>query len=91
MQEPHHVAQKLTSKVLPVGFARRAFKSAADAMSSFTGCDSILRSASRRDACFSFHFVEQPKTPVCFTATSRCASRASMASRASWVLTNSVR
>ncbi len=91
MQEPHQVAQKLMSAMCFDGFSRNRFRSAAVAISSFTGCSSIFRSASVRDAAFSCHFVEQPKTPVCFTATSRFASNASTAFRASCVFTISLR
>jgi len=85
------VAQKLTRIICFVGFARSFFRSSAVAISRFTGSSCILRNASRREADFSCHFVEQPKTPVCFTGTSRFARVASIALRVSWVLTISTR
>src|SRR5260370_32839059 len=90
-QEPHHVAQKLTSVNLRVALVRSFLKSSAVAGSSCTGCASSFCSASIREDCFSCHFVEQPNTPVCFIGTSLCAKRASMALRASCVFTSSVR
>src|SRR5229473_7009186 len=91
MHEPHQVAQKLINVMCLDGFSRRSFKSSAVAIFSFTGSAEILRRAASLDAVFSFHLVEQPKTPVCFTDTSRFASKASMALRASLEFTISLR
>ena len=68
--DPHHVAQKSTSIIWWEGFVRSFVNSAFDTRSTLTGCCSSFCSAASRAAAFSFHFVEQPKTPVCFTATS---------------------
>ncbi len=84
MHEPHQVAQKLTSKHVFGGILRRCLQVRRRCHFQLTGCSSIFRSDSMRDASFSCHFVEQPNTPVFFTGTSRFASNASIAFRASW-------
>src|SRR5260370_747305 len=60
-QEPHHVAQKLTSVNLRVALGRSFLKSSAVAGSSCTGCASRFCSASIREACFSSHFVDSDR------------------------------
>jgi len=71
--------------------ARSFLRSAADASSTFTGSASIWWSSSSRLDDFDFHFVEQPKTPVCATFTGWPASSASIALRVSCVFTSDSR
>ena len=83
MQGAHHVAQKFTSSVLPVGFLRSAASCVASIFSSGTGSASIAFISALCSVSFSSHLIEQPTVGVFSTGTGVPASTASSARRAS--------
>src|SRR5204863_8072033 len=79
----HHVAQKFTSTVYPVGFFLRAARPAASTLSRDTGSVAIRFASASCSTSFSSHLIEQPTVGVFSTGTGVPARTASMAFLAS--------
>src|ERR671913_1855810 len=74
----HHVAQKLTSSVLPVGFLRSVRMPSTSIFSSGTGSFAKACASASREAFLSSHFTEQPTAGVLSRCLGFLARRASL-------------